>query len=218
MGVAFAVAAALLLTSDLRSGAGVGGTVIQAVRVAAGVPGVRRLMIVAVCLGVVLAGVELVSPDRVAQLLGSATTASAVFGVLTAGGFIASGFGAWLSTRLPGRRGQVAALAYLGITVVVLGLALPWVGAAAVAYLAVYLALGVQGPVTASLLHARVASGMRSTMLSVESLALQAGGAAASLSVGWLVTHGGLFSGLLLLSAVGGLAFVLLIRDVRHMT
>ena len=173
-------------------------------------------MIVAVCLGIVLSGVELVSPDRVAQLVGSATTASAVFGVLTATAFVVSAFGAGISTRLPGRRALVGALAYLGIGVLVMGLALPWIGAAALIYLLVYVGVGVQGPVAASLLHARIDSPVRSTMMSLESLSLQAGGAVASLVVGWLVTHVNLVSGLAVMAAAGGLAGVTLLRDMRH--
>lgn len=216
MGVVHAVAAGLLLTGDQRSRGSVTRTVGRAAGIALRMPAVRRLMIVAVCLGIVLSGVELVSPDRVAQLVGSATTASAVFGVLTASAFIVSAFGAGISTRLPGRRALVAALAYLGIGVLVMGLALPWIGAAALIYLLVYVGIGVQGPVAASLLHARIDSTVRSTMMSVESLSLQAGGAVASLVVGWLVTHVSLLSGLAVLAAAAGLAGVTLLRDMRH--
>lgn len=215
MGVVYAGVAAALLTGDQRSRGRVGRTVVQAVAVGARVPGVRRLIVVAVCLGIILSGVELISPDRVAQLVGSPTAASAVFGVLTAFAFVVSAFGAWLSTRLPGRRVFVGAWAYLLAGALVLLLAVPWLGLAAMAYLAVYLSVGVQGPVTASLLHGRVESPMRSTMLSAESLALQAGGAMANLSIGWLVTHTGLVSGLAVLAAAGVMAFGVLWRDSR---
>ncbi len=216
MGLVFALTAALLLTGDTRSRGRVGRTIGQAARVAVREPRVRRLLLVALCLGVLLSGVELVSPDRVAQLVGSPTDAAAIFGVLAASAFVVSALGAGISTRVPGRRAVVAAAAYGLSSVFVLALALPWIGAAALTYLAVYLMIGLQGPVTAALLHARVTSSMRSTMLSVESLALQAGGAAASVAVGWLVTQTGLLSGLSVLAVAGLVAAGLLVRDVRH--
>lgn len=216
MGVVYAVCAALLLTSDTRSRGSVGRTMGTAGALAVRNPGVRRLVVVACLLGIVLSGVELISPDRVADLVGSSTSASAIFGVLTASAFVVSAAGAWLSTRLRGRRAMVGALAYAVMGIAVFGLASPWLGAAAATYLVVYLAIGVQGPVAAGLLHARVDSSVRSTMLSVESLALQFGGAVASLTVGWLVTHAGLVSGLALLAGSAAAAALLLARDVHH--
>lgn len=216
MAAVYALVALLLLNGDTASGSGVGRTVGTAAKVAFGQAPVRRLMVVAVCLGVILSGVELVSPDRVAQLMGSTGAASAVFGVLTAAAFVVSAAGAWISTRVPGRRGWVGAVAYLLMGVAVLGLALPLVGAAALTYLAVYVCIGVQGPVTASLLHARIESGVRSTVMSVESLALQAGGAVASIAVGWAVTHYGLLPGLGILALAAVIAFFTLAYDVRH--
>jgi MFS family permease len=213
-----AVIAGLLLTGGSASGAGVGRTVGAAAKVAFGMAPVRRLMVVAVCLGVILSGVELIAPDRTAQLVGSAGSASAVFGVLTAFAFVVSAGGAWLSTRLPGRRVWVGALAYLVVGLAVLGLALPQLGAVAVMYLLVYVCIGVQGPVTASLLHARIESEVRSTVMSVESLALQAGGAVASLVVGWAVTQAGLVSGLGVLSLAAAVGFLTLVYDLRHVS
>lgn len=218
MALAYAVVAWLLLTGDRASGSGVGRTVGTAAKVAFGQAPVRRLMVVAVCLGVILSGVELISPDRVSQLVGSAGSASAIFGVLTASAFVVSAGGAWVSTRIPGRRVWVGAMAYLVIGVLALGLALPVLGAAALTYLGVYLCIGVQGPVTASLLHARIESGVRSTVMSVESLALQAGGAVASIMVGWAVTNLGLVSGLGILSMAAVVGSLTLVYDLRHVS
>lgn len=218
MALAYALVAWLLLTGDASSGAGVGRTVGAAAKVAFGMAPVRRLMVVAVCLGVILSGVELIAPDRTAQLVGSAGSASAVFGVLTALAFVVSAAGAWLSTRLPGRRVWVGAVAYLAAGLAVLGLALPQLGAVAVMYLLVYVCIGVQGPVTASLLHARIESEVRSTVMSVESLALQTGGAVASLVVGWAVTQAGLVSGLGVLSLAAVVGFLTLVYDLRHVS
>ncbi len=218
MAAVYAVVAWWLLTGDQASRSGVGRTVGVAAKVAFGQAPVRRLMLVAVCLGVMLSGVELVSPDRVAQLVGSTSSASAVFGLLTASAFVVSAGGAWLSTRLPGRRTLVATGAYVVAGLSLLGLALPLLGAAALTYLVVYLCIGVQGPVTASLLHARIESRVRSTVMSVESLALQAGGAVASVVVGWTVTHAGLLPGLALLGLAGVVAASVLAYDMHHAT
>jgi hypothetical protein len=113
---------------------------------------------------------------------------------------------------------MVGAAAYAVMGIAVFGLASPWLGMAALTYLVVYLGIGIQGPVMAGLLHGRVDSSVRATMLSVESLALQFGGALASVTVGWLVTHVGLPSGLALLAAAAAASVVVLLRDLRHIT
>ncbi len=191
-------------------------TVGQAVGSAVKQPPIRRLMIVAACLGLVLAGVELLAPNRFAELAGSANAGAALFGFLTAAAFAAAAVGAAVSTRLPGARALVGAGAFLVMGVLVLGLALAVVGGAAAAYLLLYVAIGVQGPVMAGLLHARVTSEVRSTMMSVESLALQAGGAVSSVIVGAIVSRINLLAGLSVVTATAVLAAVLLVRDRRH--
>lgn len=216
LGAAFALAAWLLLRETRVRSASVGKTMGRAGVIALKNPGVRRLMLVALALGMVLGGVELVAPDRVAQLVGSPTEAAAIFGFLTATAFVVSASGAWLGTRLPGRRVLVAGGAFLGAGLLLIGLAAPVLAIAGVTYLGVYLCIGIQGPLTAALLHSRVTSDVRSTMLSVESLALQAGGTVASLAVGWLVTHRGLTAGLALLTVAAILAAGVLASDLRH--
>jgi hypothetical protein len=68
-----------------------------------------------------------------------------------------------------------------------MAVAIPFIGAAGLGYVAIYLLLGVTGPLTSELLHGRVAASERATMLSVESLALQAGGVVSNLLLGSLV-------------------------------
>lgn len=211
-----AVVAALLLTGEKSARGSVRQTVGQAVGIAVKQPPIRRLMIVAACLGLVLAGVELLAPNRFAELAGSANAGAALFGFLTAAAFAAAAVGAAISTRLPGARALVGAAAFLVMGVLVLGLALAVVGGAAAAYLLLYVAIGVQGPVMAGLLHARVTSEVRSTMMSVESLALQAGGAVSSVIVGAIVSRINLLAGLSVVTATAVLAAVLLVRDRRH--
>jgi sugar phosphate permease len=74
--------------------------------------------------------------------------------------------------------------------------------------------VGLQGPVMAGLLHSRVDSSVRATMMSVESLALQAGGAVANVAVGALAAAFGLIGGFGFVAAAGLVAGFLLVRDL----
>lgn len=216
MVVAFAIAAALLITSDAgRERSPMAATVVAATRQAFGHSPVRRVMVVAMCLGVLLSGVELLAPNTFAHLLGGTTQASGLYGTLTAAAFGVSAGGAALSTRLPGRRVKVASLAFLSAAAVVMAIAVPHVVVAAAAFLAVYVTIGLQGPVMAGLLHDRVASRLRATMMSVESLALQAGGAVASIVVGSLAAVS-LLAGFGFLAAAAIIAALVLFGDLRH--
>jgi len=64
--------------------------------------------------------------------------------------------------------------------------AAPVLALAGFGYVGIYLLLGAVGPLASELLHGRVASTGRATMVSLESLALQAGGVAANLGLGAL--------------------------------
>jgi predicted MFS family arabinose efflux permease len=215
MALVHAVAAGALLGTASGPRRSVGRTVGAAMGVAVRQAGVRRLLLVAACLGLVLSGIELLAPGRFAQLSGSATNGAALFGVLAAAAFAASAAGAALSTRVPGPRARLAAGAFLAMGLLGLALALPVVAGAAGAYLLLYVAVGVQGPALAGLLHARIRGEVRSTMMSVESLALQAGGAVASLLVGVIATRAGLLAALGCVAAGGVLAAGLLLIDSR---
>jgi predicted MFS family arabinose efflux permease len=213
MAVIHAVAAAFLLRTAAGPRRSVGRTVTRAMAVAVREAGVRRLLAVAGCLGLVLSGIELLAPGRFAELSGSTTDGAALFGVLAAVAFAASAGGAALSTRLPGRRALVSGSAFLVMGVLALALALPAVAGAAAGYLLLYVAVGVQGPALAALLHARIGGEVRSTMMSVESLALQAGGALASLLIGAVATRAGLLAALGCIAAGALMAAAVLVRD-----
>jgi predicted MFS family arabinose efflux permease len=73
---------------------------------------------------------------------------------------------------------------------------------AGAAFVTFYLVLGATGPVLAGLLHDRIDSAHRSTVLSVESLALQLGGISASLLLGGLVTATGVLTGYVVIALV----------------
>jgi MFS family permease len=214
MMLAFALAAAVLLSAQSRPArAAVGPVVRLALGRAVRQPPVRSLMLVALCLGVVLGGVELLSPNAFADLVDDPTAASSLYGVLTAAAFAVAGAGAALSTRMPGRRTRVGAGAFLALAVLALVISVPVLPVAAFGFLAVYAGIGLQGPVMAGLLHARVGSEVRSTMMSVESLALQFGGALASIVVGTVAAALGLVAGFGVVALAAVVAAAILTRD-----
>ncbi len=181
------------------------GTVRAGVGLAVRHPGLRRLMGYAALLGVLLSGVELISPGTFVGLLGGEDKGAAAYGILVSAGFGASALGAMMSPSITRRFGSVPTAA-AAITVVaaaaVLTIAVPVFGLAGAGYVLLYLLIGVTGPMLAQLLHDRVASSERSTMLSIESLVLQLGGAASAILVGGLVSRAGLVVGFAFLAVV----------------
>jgi hypothetical protein len=169
---------------------GVPGTVRDGLRLGLGDGILRRLMARSALLGMVLAGVELLSPGTFAGLLGGEEQATGAYGFLAAAAFTASALGAGLAplaaARLGGGARAAAVMSWLAAPAA-MAVAIPFIGVAAAGYIAIYLLLGVGGPLTSELLHSRVGAGQRTTMLSVESLALQAGGVVSNLLLGTLV-------------------------------
>lgn len=209
-------AAGLLMSRIPGAGVSMGRTMTEAVGLARRDGAVRRLLLVSAALGVVLSGVELLAPPRFAVLIGDPARAATVFGVLTAVAFGAAAAGAASSTRFPGARTLVGMAAFLAMGLFALGLAVPALAAAAGAYLALYVAVGVQGPVLAALLHGRISSRVRATVMSLDSLALQAGAAVAGLGVGALAEGVGLLAGLGVVAVAAVLAAATLAADHRR--
>jgi hypothetical protein len=169
---------------------GVPSTVRDGLRLGAGDAVLRRLMVRAGLLGVVLAGIELLAPGTFAALLGGEAQASRAYGVFAAAAFGASAAGAALAPAVATRLGggaRAAALASFAAGFSVLLVGAPFLAAVGTGYIGVYLLLGITGPLTSELLHARVSAAQRTTLLSVESLALQVGGVVANLSLGAIV-------------------------------
>ena len=166
------------------------GTIREGVRLGLGDGILRRLMVRSALLGMVLAGVELLSPGTFAGLLGGEEKATGAYGFLAAAAFTASALGAGLApaaaARLGGGARAAAVMSWLAAPAAI-AVAIPFIGGAAVGYIGIYLLLGVGGPLTSELLHSRVGASQRTTMLSVESLALQAGGVVSNLLLGTLV-------------------------------
>jgi MFS family permease len=144
------------------------------------------LVLMSFGVGAVLNTVELLAPLRFADLLGGQTQASGVYGAVVALGFAGGAAGSALTQRarrlargstpltMAGAHllGAVAfAVFAAGSTSVVL----------AVAYAISYVANALAWPLRQQLLHSRVGAAQRATMVSVASLALQAGGLVSNL-------------------------------------
>lgn len=190
------VAVLLLVTSGsprttsvgaaLRSGlAEVPRTVGGAVRLATRDAVLRRVLLLSLVCGVALSTLELFGPLLFVELSGSTTGGSSVFGGVMAVSFLAGAAGSALAPRSRRLARGSAPWAVTGLTAAS-GLSLAAVGAsstvllAALAYAGFYLANAASWPLLHAVLHGRVLSAQRATVLSASSLALQLGGGLAN--------------------------------------
>jgi hypothetical protein len=154
----------------------------------------RRLLARTALVGAAIAALEVLAPVRVAGLLGGREAGASAYGVLVTVGFFAVAGGTSLAPTLvrllrSGRR--TVALTTVAGAGAVAALASPAIAAVAVAYVLFYAMLGGAGPVAAALLHGRVTSRERATVLSVESLVQQGGGTVATLTLPALAAGAG---------------------------
>lgn len=180
----------------------------------------RGLLLGAATIGVALVAVESLWQPRFVALLDAPDTATAFLGVLLAVAFAGSAVGAALApplARFVERFTPAAAMVgqmVSGAVLVGLGV-VTWVPAAALLFVGFYLTVGATAPVRDELMHQRVPSDRRTTLLSAESLVFQAGGFAAALTLPALAdAHGtrvawAIAGGLL---AVGALAYRSVLR------
>ncbi|MFC6081577.1 MFS transporter [Sphaerisporangium aureirubrum] len=181
-------------------------------------PGLRRLVSIAFVLGIGLAVIELLTPGRLAELTGDAESGGLAYAVVAAGGFGAHALGSWVApwvTRTLGRPSRAAvagtvvsalALAVLAASAVLGGVA--GVVTAGAAYVALFAGMAVAELVRVAMMHERVASSRRATLMSVDSLQLQFGAALSAVGFGALAGAIGssavwwLVGGITLLSAL----------------
>ncbi|WP_049565992.1 MFS transporter [Nonomuraea sp. SBT364] len=184
-------------------------TVGGGVRLVAGAPVLRRLMLVAAGSGVALTAVELLTPGRLAELAGTAEQGSTAYAIVAALGFAGSAAGSAMAprvARLAGRAtaaggpapvaGAVAGTLLTGASVAALAATAGLGGAAGLvtagtAYVVLFAGLSVAGLLCLEMTHKAVDAGRRNTVTSTSSLALQAGGAASNLGFGALATGAG---------------------------
>ncbi|MEV4620482.1 MFS transporter [Asanoa sp. NPDC049573] len=162
-----------------------------------------RLLLAGAGVGVALAAIELLTPGWLAGLVGDPARGATTYATVAAAGFGASAVGSllgpWVQRRLGSavRAGMagiaLGAAALLGVAVAGPALhgAVAGVTVIAAAYLLLFVGLGITAAPQAAVLHARVAAGERATVVSVQSLALQAAGALGSVCFGWLATTRG---------------------------
>ncbi|HEV7713176.1 MAG TPA: MFS transporter [Asanoa sp.] len=162
-----------------------------------------RLLLAGAGVGVALATIELLTPGWLAGLVGDPERGATTYATVAAAGFGASAVGSllgpWAQRRLGSAvRAGVAgialgAVALLGVAVAgpLLHDAVTGVTVIAAAYLLMFVGLGITAAPQAAVLHARVAAGERATVVSVQSLALQAAGALGSVCFGALAATRG---------------------------
>ncbi len=174
---------------------------------------VRRVLGISALVGVTLATLELFGPLRAAELTGSRTEGSALFGVVMAVSFAAAGVGALLAPRVQrAARGSAAVgsavLALLGALAVA---AVPLGGPLVLGCLfaVFYVSNAAAWPLWKAVLHGRVTAGRRATALSASSLALQLGALVGTLVLARLAEGPGLAAGFL--AAAGALLLTALV-------
>lgn len=161
----------------------------------------RRLLGIGFLTGVSLAALELLGPLRFARLAGGDTAGTAVFGVVMAVSFGAAAIGSMLSGTVRRTARGSTATATAGLAVLAAGAVLSTalstaVVPAATGYALFYLANSAGWPLRQQLMHARVTSERRNTMVSAASFALQIGGVTGSLLITRLADVTGATGGL----------------------
>jgi MFS family permease len=141
----------------------------------------RRISLRAAVMGVVLTTAEMLSPVQFEESIGADG-----YAVLVTAAFLGTAAGSHLGPlvgRVSGGTSRGIATATVLGAVGIAGLALPAWWAAAAAYVFLYVSLGLDVPLLGELLHAETASDQRATVISVQSLVLQGGGAVGNLVV-----------------------------------
>ncbi len=189
---------ATTLRSILRD---IPSTVAKGVRLATSNLMLTRILMISAGMGVTLSVIELLTPAWMAELAGAADRGVLAYGLVAAVGFAADGVGSSLSMRLLRRLGSTRAVAITGYSVssvALVGMAaatavagIAGILAAAVAYLLMFVGLGVAAGPLAQLLHSQLDASERATVISVQSLILMLAGAVGVVALGQLAasTH-----------------------------
>jgi hypothetical protein len=158
------------------------------VRLAARDQALRLLMVITFIAGMVLSTLELLGPVRFADIAGSRTEGTAVFGIVMAVSFGAAALGsAFATTARRAARGSVAVATSVLLVLCAAalgGIALaPTAVLAGAAYAAFYLWNGAGWPLRKQVMHSRVDSSRRATTVSASSFAVMLGGITGSLTL-----------------------------------
>lgn len=182
-------------------------------------PALAFLLAVEVTWGFGMVSFETLFPPRLENLVDGSERAAAMLGPIGAGAWMASALGAAAIASVAGRLGRHRAAAAMRIlqggTVAAIGLVAGPAGAIA-AYLACMTIHGAANPIHQSLLHDEADETNRATVLSLNSLAAQASGAAGGMVLGAAADGVGLLGAILLGAAVLAAGAPLYARAGRH--
>lgn len=150
--------------------------------------GIRAVIGTEIAWGIAISAVELLWQPRVQQLVGDVSERTVLLGVFGAGAFLTGAAGASLLPALRravgGRTGLAATVATVLQAAAIAGMALAGgVPLLLGVYLVAYVGNGASAPAHMSLLHRRVGSAQRATIVSVNSLGGQAGGVVGHLTL-----------------------------------
>lgn len=148
---------------------------------------------VTLALGITLNAIELLTPGRLAELTGGASTGAAGYAVVASIGFASSALGSSIAP-LVGRLTRTAPkLAIVGVTTSSLGVfalatslrldGTAGVVSAAAAYAVIFAGLGLASPALSELLNGEAEATERATVISLDSLVLQFAGAVSSVTL-----------------------------------
>jgi MFS family permease len=164
------------------------GIVAGGLRLAAGTHDLRLILSSTFLAVTAMITVEILWQPRFADLLGGVETATKVNGFLVAALSLAAAAGSWSANRLPGSLAQhaprAAAVAALASAAALAALAAATTFAlAALAFFLLYATTAAHSVVRSELLHDRVPSAHRATMVSTLSISQQAGNLVSSLTL-----------------------------------
>ncbi|MFI6909206.1 MFS transporter [Nonomuraea sp. NPDC050394] len=193
-------------------------TVAAGLRLATGGPRLRRLMLYAVANGIALTAVELLTPGRLADLAGTAERGTTAYALVAAVGFAGSAAGSSLGPALARVAGGNARGASAGVVLAALSLGAlaatagldgpPGLVSAGIAYVLMFTGISATGLLAQTMTHNAVTTAERTTVTSIGSLSLQAGGALSNMALGLLAAGSGVAA------AWGLVAFVLLLSSL----
>jgi MFS family permease len=203
-------------------------TALRGIRLAIGNPVLGLIFAVTATLGIMLNAIELLTPGRLAELIGGASAGAAGYAVVASIGFAASAAGSALAPLVGRFTGSAPRIGVVGVLisstgVFALAASLNLDGTAAViasggSYALIFVGLGVLGPASSELLNGQARASERATVISLDSLMLQASGAISSVTLMRLAASTGrgpvwcLAGGVLVLST---LALVAIHRRLR---
>ena len=178
----------------------------------------KALIAISALWGFGMVAFETIMPIRLAELLADRSLAGVVMGPVAAIGWIAFAAGSALAPVIARRCGILPTASGLriaqGLGVMAMGLVAGPIGLM-LAYFVTYMIHGASGPLHSSLLHARVTSAHRSTVVSLSSMAARPGGSVGLIVLGAIATEMSTVAALFCGAAVLALAAPLYFMGVR---